>query len=208
MTGWLVFVALAVPCGAALWFAARPGRAALQLVAAALLVAAAGYAWQGHPALGGHPLAPAEARPPVDTAFADERGAWMERMGRDPQVLDAADALIRTGDPDYAVGIVRGALSRSPRSAILWMGLGNALVHFADGAVTPAARFAFERADALSPGDPAPAYFLALAYALSGDLDTADGLWRRLIATAPPDAPWRPRVAARLALSRRLRTTR
>lgn len=197
--GWLLFLVLAVSCAAAIGWVARPRGAAVLLVGLALLVAAAGYAWQGRPALGGHSPAAAAASIP-DTVFADERHLWMERMGHDAQVLDTADALIRAGASDYAIGIVRGALTRAPRSAMLWMGLGNALVHFAGGAVTPAARYAFERASALAPDDPAPPYFLGLAYALSGDFQTADRLWRRLLATGPRDGAWRGRVAIKLAI--------
>lgn len=41
----------------------RCSRAALELVLVALLVGIAGYGWQGHPDLPGHPFAPASATP-------------------------------------------------------------------------------------------------------------------------------------------------
>jgi cytochrome c-type biogenesis protein CcmH/NrfG len=91
---------------------------------------------------------------------------------------------------------------------VLWLGLGNALQAHADGVLTPAARYAFERAAAVAPDHPAPHYFLGLAYVQMGDLDGADAVWRGLLAKTPATAPWRPRVEARLALIDRFRDAR
>jgi cytochrome c-type biogenesis protein CcmH/NrfG len=87
----------------------------------------------------------------------------------------------------------------------LWLGLANALQAQADGALTPTAHYAFERAAAVAPGHPAPQYFLGLAYLQMGDVDGADATWRDLLAKTPPDAPWRDRLAARIALIERFR---
>lgn len=205
MIGWLIFAGLAAAVALALWWWRRPDKAAWQLIGAALLVAAAGYAWQGHPALGGHPVSP-EDKPPSPTVavFAAERGQWMDAVGPDADVLTSADSWLARGQPDYAVAILKSYLVQRPRSTMLWLGLGNALVQYADGIVTPAARYAFDRAAALSPNSPAPAYFLGLDYALSGDFDTAAKLWQPILATAPTEAPWRMRLAARLELIRKL----
>jgi cytochrome c-type biogenesis protein CcmH/NrfG len=88
---------------------------------------------------------------------------------------------------------------------ILWLGLANALVTYADGVVTPPARYAFEHASTLAPGNPAPAYFMALNYAQMGDLDTAEKIWRSILATSPKDAPWRPIIDQKLAVLARVR---
>ena len=206
MSGWLILGLLAIATFAALWLFARPGRGSIELVAATLLLAVAGYAWQGNPGLAGKPTKPRANHPAEDSLFANERAAWMDRMGADSQALDTADAFIRNGDPAYAVGVLRGAIGRKPDSMMLWLGLGNALVTYADGAVTPPARYAFERAASLKPNDPAPAYFLALALAQSGDLDTAEKIWRGQLASAPADAPWRGRVMEKLILIDRARS--
>lgn len=203
--GWAILILLAATALIALLWAVRPGRGVAMLIVAGPFVALAGYAWQGSPALPGRPTAPRAANPPGDTLFAAERPAWMERMGGDAQALDAADALIRNGDPDYALAVLRGAIGRRPDSAMLWIGLANGLVTYADGSVTPPARYAFDHAAALAPGDPAPAYFKALAYAQSGDLDTAEKIWRALLAAAPRSAPWRGRVAEKLMLLQTIR---
>lgn len=205
MSGWLILFALAALTLLAVVLVARPKRGAIELLAAALLLGIAGYAWQGTPALPGKPTAPRANHPASDTLFADERRVWLGRVGPENELLDAADTFIKNGDPDYAIGVLRGGINRAPDSMILWLGLGNALVTYADGSVTPAARFAFERASTLAPKHPAPAYFLALDYAQMGDLDSAEKIWRALLATSPADAPWRPLIAEKLAVLARVR---
>ena len=203
--GWLILITLVAATLAGLLFAARPARRTVELVAALLLVAVAGYAWQGHPALSGSPTTARATHPPQDVLFAAERVRWLGKVGPDAQALDTADAFIQNGDAAYAIGVLRGELSRRPNSMILWIGLGNALVSYADNAVTPPARFAFERAAKLAPAHPAPVYFLALELAQSGDIETAERMWRSLLATTPADAPWRPWVEEKLAIVEQMR---
>ena len=69
--GWLILAIFAALAFAALWFFVRPDKAGLQLVAAAILFACAGYAWQGHPDLIGDPHRPAERESvAADSAFS------------------------------------------------------------------------------------------------------------------------------------------
>lgn len=72
--GWLLFALLAGLTGLALHASGRCSRQALELCGAALLVAAAGYAWQGSPDLPGQPVgaaqAPANWRQPVEQPAA------------------------------------------------------------------------------------------------------------------------------------------
>ena len=202
---WFILFALVVLVLVGLAVAARPRRGAIELLAAALVLGVAGYAWQGNPRLPGKPTAPRANHPAADTLFANERRIWLGAVGPEVQLLDAADNLIKSDDPAYAVGILRGGINRAPNSMILWLGLANALVTYADGSVTPAARYAFEHASTLAPGNPAPAYFLALDYAQMGELDTAEKIWRTILATSPADAPWRPIVEQKLAVLAQVR---
>jgi cytochrome c-type biogenesis protein CcmH len=205
MNGWLISLLLAVATAAALVLSARPRRGALQLIGATMLIGLAGYAWQGHPALPGHPTPPNAGRRGHDTLFAHERKAWLETVGFDALQLDGADAFIGNGDPDYAVGVIHAFLVREPNSMMLWLGLGNALQADADGALTPAAHYAFERAAAVAPGNPAPQYFLGLAYLQMGDAEGADATWRDLLTKTPADAPWRVKLQDRIKLIERFR---
>jgi cytochrome c-type biogenesis protein CcmH len=197
---------------AALMILARPLRVPLALPAAFLMLGLAGYAWQGSPGLAG---APVEGRPPArlgqPTLFAQERGAFFEKMGLEAQVLDTADALIRNGNAAYAAGVLRGALSRQPDSATLWIGYGNALTAYAEGQVTPAARFAYDRGAVLAPSNPAARYFLALALAEGGDLDGAETIWRAVVPVAEARPAWRQLVMQKLqatAIIRRMQEGR
>jgi predicted Zn-dependent protease len=205
VSGWLVSLLLALLTGVGLVLVARPQRSALQLVAAALLLGLAGYAWQGSPALQGKPTPPSAHKRGGDTLFAHERKVWLETVGSDALALDGADSLIRNGDPDYAAGLLRSYSVRAPNSMMLWLGLGNALQAQADGIVTPSVRYAIERAAAVAPRHPAPRYFLGLAYLQMGDVEGADKIWRDLLANTPADAPWRARLAARVELLDRFR---
>ncbi len=68
--GWLAIILLSALVLLALWRLARFGRTGLQLAAAALFVAMAGYAWQGSPGLAGSPVPPPERQDLQETAFA------------------------------------------------------------------------------------------------------------------------------------------
>lgn len=205
MSGLLISIFLALIVAAGLAILARPARGALYLIGVAMLVGLAGYAWQGTPGQAGSPTLPGAHKRGGDTLFAHERKVWLETVGFDAQQLDGADAFIKNGDPDYAVGLLRAYIAKEPGSMGLWLGLGNALQAQADGALTPPAHYAFERAAQVAPGHPAPQYFLGLAYLQMGDIDGAEATWRDLLAKAPKNADWRDKLAARLALLDRVR---
>lgn len=205
MSSMWISVLLALAVAAGLILVARPARGALYLIGVALLIGLAGYAWQGSPSLAGSPTAPDAHKRGGDTLFAHERKLWLETVGFDALQLDGADAFIKNGDPDYAVGLLHAYLRREPESMMLWLGLGNALQTQADGALTPPAHYAFERAAKIAPDHPAPPYFLGLAYLQMGDVDGAEAAWRTLLAKVPAKSPWHDKLAVRIALLERLR---
>lgn len=54
--GWLFVIGLAVLAWLTLWRSGRAPLAALEIIGAALLLAIAGYGWQGSPGMPGKPV--------------------------------------------------------------------------------------------------------------------------------------------------------
>lgn len=200
MMGWLPAVLLAGAVFAALWGFARLDKATLQFLGAGLLLALAGYAWQGSPALPGQPVPlPANERLP-DSDFAKARGDMLGRFNTAASWLTIADMYQREGDTRNAADVIRAGIRAHPNDPDLWVGLGNALVVHADGMMNPAAELAFQRAARIAPNHPGPKFFYGLSLAQGGRLDDAEAVWRNLLASAPPDAAWKPMVEERLAM--------
>jgi cytochrome c-type biogenesis protein CcmH len=109
-----------------------------------------------------------------------------------------SEALARDGKGADSVGILQNAVRRYPDDPQLWIGLGNALVDHARG-LTPPAELAYRRAAELTPGHPAAPFFYGLALARSGDRQGAVAIWKRILANAPANAPWRPLVEGGVA---------
>jgi len=205
LIGWLLMLGLALLAGLGLWRFGRLKGAALQLVWAGLFLAAAGYAWQGRPSLPGKPAQPVVEPAEVDSAFTALRHEILGRFDRADQWLTIADSYLRRGETETAVDAVRSGIRAHPNDPRLWVGLGNALVEHAGGMMTPAAELAFDRAQQLSPGNPAPHFFYGLALVRSGRLADAEAAWRQVVAEAPPNLAWRGEVEVRLALLERIR---
>ena len=206
MTGWLIALALAGLVLAGLWRMARPGRAALQYLAASLLLALAGYAWQGSPGLPGSPRrAPKQAIAESDRELAYLRQQMFGQFTRAQSWLMIADSFERRGDTESAARVLSQGAKLNPRSADLWVGLGNALVRHGGGVINPAAELAFRRAAAIAPDHPGPRFFFGLALAQAGRLDEAEAMWRALLAAAPANAPWRGEVEERLTILQAIR---
>jgi len=162
--------------------------AALQLVLAALMLGAAGYAVQGRPSLPGAAREAGRRAPPLP--LTEPRQAMLGRFTTAEPWLMMADSFERRGDTGNAVKIIRSGLRKHPRDVALNVGLGNALVDHA-AMVTPASTIAFERARQLAPKHPAPLFFQGLALARSGERDQALALWQQALALTPASASYR-----------------
>lgn len=196
--GWVIILALALATAAGLWRFVRHDLGALQFLGAALFLALAGYAWQQHADMPGHPKAPPARGSIPESEFAKTRGDMLGRFDRAAAWLTMAEGYQRRGDTESAVQVIRSGLRSNPRDADLWVGLGNALVIHNDGLMSPAAQLAFQRAAQIAPDHPGPRYFFGLALAQGGNFDEAERIWRQLIAEAPPDAEYRQMIEARL----------
>jgi len=203
--GWAIVLGLAAASFVALWRFGKLPRGGLELIGAALLVGVAGYAWQGSPGLAGSPKSPSEGHRLPDADFAKSQEFALGRVGSDADILTAADNLHQRGLDAYAIATIKAGLEKHKRSADLWVGLGNALTIYADGAVTPAARLAFQRAADIQPEHPGPSFFLGLAQAQAGQIDQAERTWRALLVRAPADAPWRAQIEEKLRMLEMMR---
>ena len=163
----------------------------LKLAAAGLFLGATGYALQGRPGLGGTAAADTPRAEPIP--LTPLRGAFYGEFTPTSHWAIIADSYTRRGKTADAVGVLKKAVETYPRDASLWVALGNVLVDHA-GTITPASNLAFARAAELSPGHPAPRFFLGLALARSRDRAGALQLWHQVLAEAPADASWRPLV--------------
>ena len=83
------------------------------------------------------------------------------------------------------------AADASPRNAVLWSSLGEALVMASeDDPMPPRALAAFKKAASLDPKDARARYFLAVNRDIGGDHKGAIDDWLALLAETPPGAPW------------------
>ena len=198
--GWALAIALA---GAALLAAIWPGRApraAWEVIAAALVFGLAGFAFQARP---DQPGAPTEAAQDTGASGAAMVAARRQMNTGSPgsgeRWLIPADALARQGQFADAAGMAMGAVEQNPGSADAWLAVANNLVAHAQGHLTPAALYAFDRARKADPAHPGPAFFLGLALAQNGLLTEGRTMWADLLARTPVGAPWRQELVARLA---------
>ncbi len=196
---WALIIALAALAFAALVFLFKVPRGGWEAVGAALLLGLAGYALQGSPVQPGAPKAPAAqnkgngqalvaARQQLRASGAQGTSSW----------LVIGDAMARNGQYADAASVLLGAVEKNPQDAEGWLALGNALVGHSEGALTPAALYAYQRAATADPAHPGPPFFLGLALAQSGRLNEGRAMWAELLARSPKDAPWRADLAERL----------
>jgi len=190
--GWAMLIGVALLTGALLWLIGFPRR--LWMIAAtALTLGATGYAWQGNPGMSGHPVV-AEKSGVVDPEMVKMREAMFDRFTQTWGFYNNAENSLRQGEPAYAIAWMRSAVTKSPGDAVAWTGLG---VMFAehDRGVSPASRFAFDKAMALWPQHPGPPFFLGMAYAKMGALAEARQWWAKSLELTPPNAEYRDDVA-------------
>ncbi|HEX8240042.1 MAG TPA: tetratricopeptide repeat protein [Allosphingosinicella sp.] len=203
--GWLILLLLAVAAFAAVWRFAGLDRTGTQLLASALLLACAGYAWQGSPGRSGSPRVAAERPPAPETAFVTLRKDMFGRFDSADRWLTMSERYLSRGDTRQAAGLIRSALRAHPDNAILWTGYGDALVLHGDGLLSPAADLAFRKAVSLAPKHPGPRIFYGIALAQNGRLEEAESRWREALALSPADSPWREGLERQIEMVRQAR---
>lgn len=190
MMGWLMFGWVALGAALLLWALRFPRRLWI-LPATALMLAGAGYAWQGSPGLPGHPVTAEEETGVVDPEIVALREAMFGRFNFDFSYFMAADAMTRVGAPEAAANVMVGGVRKAPRDAALWTGLGMALTQHDGMIVSPPARYAFEHAIELWPQHPGPHFFYGIALARIGEFAAARKQWGLALENVPEKASYR-----------------
>ncbi len=196
---WLPVIALALLAFLVIALVLKAERPGWEAIGAALLLGIAGYALQGSPGLPGAPKAPAQLMKGdggLSVAARQQLGKGQASMQSNWQII--GDAMARNGNYGDAAGVLLGAVEQNPNNADAWLALGNALTGHAEGNLSPAALFAYRRAEQAAPDHPGPPFFLGLALAQSGQLVEGRRLWAELLARSPKDAPWRADLELRL----------
>lgn len=198
MMGGVMFGALAL-AALLLLAALRYPRKLWTVPATAVMLAAAGYVWQGSPGLAGHPVAADAQKGEVNQELIDLRDAMFGKYGTYAwSYANMADGMRRNGKPDLAVAVWQGAVRQVPGEPALWTGFGVALAEHDGNQISPAAQFAFDKALAMSPRHPGPAFFYGLALVRANRFAEARPWWEKALALTPESASYRRELAARL----------
>jgi cytochrome c-type biogenesis protein CcmH len=201
MSGWLLAIVLTVAALAALIVLAKAPRKSWEAIAAALVFGLAGFAYQARPDLAGAPKPREEAQGKVGAALVTVRQQLSgEGAVAHSRWLITADALTRQGEFSDAAGFLLGGIEENSHDSIAWLALANNLIGHADGALTPAALYAFRKSQEADPQAAGPPFFLGLALIQNGRPDQGRALWAELLARTPASAPWRAGLAERLQL--------
>lgn len=201
---WLPIAVLAAATFMLAAFVLKLPRRLWTLLAAALTFGLAGYAWQGSPGQGGAPAAIAADVSESGEALVNARRGMFPSDLPPPRWITVADAFTRKGRYEDAANMLRNAVAENPGDLEAWLALGNVLVEHADGALTPAATYAYDRAEGLGPDHPGVPFFVGIALLRSGEPQQARDAWAELLARTPGDAPWRSQLEDRVAILNRL----
>ncbi|MBX7502369.1 tetratricopeptide repeat protein [Qipengyuania sp. YG27] len=196
---WLPILLLAVLTFSLAVFVLKLPRTLWTLFGSALLFGLAGYALQGKPGMAGAPADPvAQDGDVTGELLVTARREFYPSGAMPSRFVVTADAFTRRGQHEQAANFLRNAVEENPNDSEAWLALANALVEHADGQLTAAALYAYSQAEKVDPANPAPTYFLGMAFLRAGEPDKTLALWRELLEQAPEDAEWRAPLATRL----------
>lgn len=195
---WLPIIALALGAFIIAAFAFRLPKDGWALFGAALLFGLAGYALQGNPGYASAPKDPTPEASEANFAMVDGRREFFDPQSVPSRFVTVSDAFARKGQYGDAANMLGNAVEENPNDVEAWVALGNALIEHADGSLTPAALFAYSKAEQLAPGNPGAPYFLGIGLLRNGRPGEARAVWADLLEQAPEEAAWRPQLAERI----------
>lgn len=196
---WVLAGGIAVVAFLVIAFILKAPRSGYEAIAAALVLGIAGYALQASPGI------PSAAKPATQKITGNAAALVEARQSLDGKpgpagdnFLIIGDALARNGRFADAAGVMLGAVRKDPKDGEAWLAIATSLVSHADGQLTPASLYAFQRAADADSQNPGPPFFLGMALAQSGRLVEGRALWAELLNRSPKDAPWRADLEQRL----------
>ncbi len=190
MNGWIILIVMTVICIAVLVKFGRLPRIAFEPLVAALVLAGAGYAYQGQPNAAGVPSSAIAEKSNAAAAFVDMRANMDQNFSVARPYLILADSFARDGKYTLAANYINAGIRRYPNNADLWAGLAVQLVLANDGKMSQPALYAFGMVRKLLPRHPAPDYFIGLDALFEGRPNEALSLWRKLLVDPPRNAKW------------------
>lgn len=199
MMGWAILAGIALGAALLLLLTGFP-RKLWTVAATALMLGAAGYAWQGSPGLAGHPVTAVKKGSEIDPNLVAIRDGMFGRFNYTWSAFARADAMTRIGATDTAARAMILTVREAPGDVGGWTWLGIKLAENDGNQVSPAAKFAFDRAAQLAPEHPGPPFFHGLALVREGKFAEARPLWARAVELTPTKASYREELAMRLFL--------
>ena len=196
---WAFILLLLVVVVAVMLLLAKFPRNLWGLLGAALLFGLAGYAWQGSPAQKGAPRDAKDARPAFDEDMAKLRNSFGGQYGQTGQWITLSDGLGRQGKSKESVNVLISAIRAQPNDAVLWVAMGNALMHHGEGLLSPSADYSYRQAMKLAPEGNAAPFFYGLALAQAGDYKASRSVWATLLARVPQQAPLHAELTTNIA---------
>ncbi|MFB0613399.1 tetratricopeptide repeat protein [Aurantiacibacter poecillastricola] len=193
---WIAVILLALVAFAVAILLFRLRRGLWTGLAAVLVFGLAGYALQASPNLPSAPKSAGEDDSEQLFDIAEVRREFVAqgaRSGSDFMVV--SDAMARRGRYADAARMLEGVTRADPEDFEAWLAQGIALTQHAEGQLTQAALYAFQRAAQLRPDNLAPGYFLGASFVQQGRLLEAQQMWSETLANAPDDAEGRDRLA-------------
>jgi cytochrome c-type biogenesis protein CcmH/NrfG len=137
------------------------------------------------------------------TYSLDEALAILHEAARDhptdaAPLIFSGTLLFNNGRPQEAARAFDAALRRDPRSSEAMLGLGRAMFQIDEGRLSPQTLQLFQAAAAVSPSDPVPWLYQAMAAMLEDRADDARRLWGEALSRMAPDDP-RREMATRMS---------
>ena len=176
---------------------------ALAVALAVPLLALGFYLAEGSPGTRGQPFAERMNVPPEELPLEGLVLRIERHLKKEPEDVRGwelvAPVYLELGRYEEAVNAWTRAMAAGGVTAGRLAARGEARVMLNDGAVGPAAKSDFEKATELDPNEPRAQYFLGAAELDEGDRAAALARWKKLLASAPADAPWAPQLRARIA---------